>query len=567
MLPAMSTIFYHPEAYEINSKKLMGRHAAGESFLRGFLTYSRAPANNSIGVIVNELSHAKQFALKAQKYRRKEDITPLLATSLRELTTEGPIYFPGPDISRYARFRQMIDDTNWSMCGITHTTASANSMDEISNWITEPVMPWDAVICTSTAVKKNVEVVLQAQVDSLKERLGITKIVLPHLPVIPLGIHTQDFSYSAEQRVKAREKISATDDTLVVLYTGRLSFHAKAHPLAMYQALENAAQATGKEVVLVECGWHANEHIERAFAAGAKLASPSVRVVTLDGRIAENRETAWASADVFCSLSDNVQETFGIVPIEAMAAGLPVVVSDWDGYKDTVRDGIDGFRIPTLAPAPGLAGDLAYRHALEIDTYDMYCGHSSSLVAVHAQKLTNAFIELFKSPELRKKMGEAGRLRATQDYDWRTIIPRYEELWDEQTKIRLAAKKAREEGANTSGKPLAPSVWPARLDPTIGFANYPTQHLTLTTQLTLTEHSADDALAKLAQYKELAMVKYAHFVFLTDEEVMAVFRVAEKNYPDSCSAEELIIGATPQRRPYVLRGLAWLCKLGLLQFS
>ena len=191
----------------------------------------------------------------------------------------------------------------------------------------------------------------------------------------------------------------------------------------MYQALENAAQATGKEVVLVECGWHANEHIEKAFAAGAQLVSPSVRVVTLDGRVAENRETAWASADVFCSLSDNIQETFGIVPIEAMAAGLPVVVSDWDGYKDTVRDGIDGFRIPTLAPAPGLAGDLAHRHALEIDTYDMYCGHSSSLVAVHAQKLTNAFIELFKSPELRKKMGEAGRLRATQDYDWRTIIP------------------------------------------------------------------------------------------------------------------------------------------------
>ena len=28
-----------------------------------------------------------------------------------------------------------------------------------------------------------------------------------------------------------------------------------------------------------------------------------------------------------------------------MAAGLPVVVSDWDGYRDTVRDGVDGFRI------------------------------------------------------------------------------------------------------------------------------------------------------------------------------------------------------------------------------
>ncbi len=117
----------------------------------------------------------------------------------------------------------------------------------------------------------------------------------------------------------------------------------------MYQALENCRTGDRQRSVLVECGWHANEHIEKAFAAGAQLVSPSVRVVTLDGRVAENRETAWASADVFCSLSDNIQETFGIVPIEAMAAGLPVVVSDWDGYKDTVRDGIDGFRIPTLS--------------------------------------------------------------------------------------------------------------------------------------------------------------------------------------------------------------------------
>ena len=176
----------------------------------------------------------------------------------------------------------------------------------------------------------------------------------------------------------------------------------------MYQALGKAARASNKDIILVECGWHPNDAVEQAFAAGAEMVSPNVRVITLDGRVAANRETAWASADVFCSLSDNIQETFGIVPVEAMAAGLPVIVSDWDGYKDTVRDGIDGFRIPTIAAAPGLAGDLAHRHALGIETYDRYCGHSSSLVALHAKKLTTAFTELFQSTELRKQMG-AGR--------------------------------------------------------------------------------------------------------------------------------------------------------------
>ena len=45
------------------------------------------------------------------------------------------------------------------------------------------------------------------------------------------------------------------------------------------------------------------------------------------------------------SLSDNIQETFGLTPLEAMASGIPVIVSDWDGYRSTVRDNKDGFRI------------------------------------------------------------------------------------------------------------------------------------------------------------------------------------------------------------------------------
>jgi glycosyltransferase involved in cell wall biosynthesis len=151
------------------------------------------------------------------------------------------------------------------------------------------------------------------------------------LPVIPLGIHTEDFVFTPSERQLARQSVGSDENALVVLFMGRLSFHAKAHPLAMYQALQSAALAikpSGKQVVLVECGWHANEFIEKSYAEAAALACPSVRVITLDGRKAEDRHRAWASADVFCSLSDNIQETFGIVPIEAMAAGIPVVVAD-----------------------------------------------------------------------------------------------------------------------------------------------------------------------------------------------------------------------------------------------
>ena len=75
--------------------------------------------------------------------------------------------------------------------------------------------------------------------------IGYYEIVLPQLPVIPLGVHCKDFEYS-KQRLQARERLGAGDNTLVVLYMGRLAFHAKAHPLAMYQALEAAASVTKK---------------------------------------------------------------------------------------------------------------------------------------------------------------------------------------------------------------------------------------------------------------------------------------------------------------------------------
>ena len=342
----MVCIYFHPDAYSVNRAKLMGRNVAGNSFLGGYLLNKRSSTERVYAMVADD-QHFDAFKSFVESSGQRVEIEAIVPQRLANCSRASTLYYPGPDITQQASFRATVSSFEWSICGITHTTSSSGAMDAITDLITSPIQPWDAVICTSSAVKKNVEVVLQAQVDSLKERLGITKIVLPQLPVIPLGIHTEDFAYTSEQRARARAALNTDDDTLVVLYTGRLSFHAKAHPLAMYQALENAAQVTGKEVVLVECGWHANEYIEKAFAAGAQMVSPSVRVVTLDGRIAENRETAWASADVFCSLSDNIQETFGIVPIEAMAAGLPVVVSDWDGYKDTVRDGIDGFRIPT----------------------------------------------------------------------------------------------------------------------------------------------------------------------------------------------------------------------------
>ena len=549
-----AAIYFHPEAYTTSGPKLMGRNAAGESFLRGFLAHSRADA---FWAQVEKPEHAQHLARMVQAAGRDEPVKAVDKNSLAALAQPGAVYYPGPGIGQHAWHRAAYGHGAWSLCGITHTTSSAGAMDALADLITDPVQPWDAVICTSTAVKNNAERLLQAQVDYLKGRLGITKLVLPQLPVIPLGIHTQDFAFNNDQKAAARKLLGVDEHTLVVLFMGRLSFHAKAHPLAMYQALEKAAATLpeGKKVALVECGWHANDFIAKAYADAARAVCPSVRVVTLDGRKAEDRETAWASADVFCSLSDNIQETFGIVPIEAMAAGIPVVVADWDGYKDTVRDGVDGFRIPTLMPQAGLGGDLAMRHALEVDTYDMYCGHTCSLVAVDVQAAAQAFIRLFNSPDLRKQMGEAGRQRARETYDWAGIIPRYEALWAQLAEIRQAQAG--------DLKPL-PHPWPARMDPFAAFAGYPTGVLTPQTILELADSDADAAVRRVAGYRSLAMVNFAKAVLPDEAEVQAVLDAAAGG---TKPAAELVQGIAPERQALVFRALVWLAKLGVLKVA
>lgn len=549
-----AALYYHPEAYTTAGPKLMGRNAAGESFLRGYFAHSRA---STLWVQTEQTAHAEHFAQAARQAGRSEPVRAVVknqAGGLAGLAHAGTVYLPGPGLGEWASPRAFYGHAAWSLCGITHTTSSARAMDAIAELITAPVQPWDALICTSTAVHDNVQRVLQAQADALQARLGIQRLMLPQLPVIPLGIHTQDFQFTPAQRQAARASLQLDEHTRVVLFMGRLSFHAKAHPLAQYQALQQAAQRSGQRVVLIECGWHANDFITKAYADAARLACPDVPVITLDGRKPQDRLTAWAAADIFCSLSDNIQETFGITPIEAMAAGLPVVVSDWDGYKDTVRHGVDGWRVPTLMPQAGLGGDLALRHALELDTYDMYCGHTCSLVAVDVQATAQAFESLLASPERCAQMGAAGRERARAQFDWAAIIPRYESLWGDLAQRRAAA-------ADTPAARPSAQPWPARMDPFQAFAAYPTLRLEPHTPLRRTHHNLDEAEDQVRRMRALAMVDFARLVLPSEAEVQAVLTAASTT---AQPAVDLLHNIPEERRAAVFRALAWLVKLGVL---
>ena len=112
----------------------------------------------------------------------------------------------------------------------------------------------------------------------------------------------------------------------------------------MFIALQKAAQSCSSRLHFVMAGWFpGGESDHRQYIEAARFHAPDVSVHFLDGRNPDVVRCCWAASDIFLSLVDNPQETFGLAPVEAMAAGLPVVVSDWDGYRYTVTDGVEGF--------------------------------------------------------------------------------------------------------------------------------------------------------------------------------------------------------------------------------
>ena len=427
-------IWYQSEGYRTDVPKLMGRLAAGAGFLKGFAQHSRA--ERFVG-LVRSPRERDEFVEAMRAVRPEVPAVTIPLTRIREVGQYGVLSYPAPIDARLAIARNFYGARAWSLSGVTHTISSSGIMDIVTRWLTTPMQPWDAVVCTSRAVVDAIQRMLEAEKEMLRERLGAQRFVLPRLPIIPLGVDCDAQAVSADDRGKARLELSIAPDDLVVLFVGRLSFHAKANPAPMYLALERLAAR--RRVVLIECGWTANDHIRTSLADACATLCPSVRSIVLDGREADNRRKAWGAADIFCSLSDNIQETFGLTPIEAMAAGLPSIVSDWNGYRDTVRDGIDGFAVPTLMPPPGSGQDLAMAHAIESDNYDAYIGRAALSIVVDVEATAAAFERLAADPDLRRQMGESAARRAREAFDWKVVVGAYEDLWSELDAERRSA--------------------------------------------------------------------------------------------------------------------------------
>ena len=79
----------------------------------------------------------------------------------------GTVFWPAPGLHEQAWNRRFGSERDYSLCGVTHTVASATIIDALGQLLIAPTQPWDAVVCTSAAVRATVEHIIEQHADYL----------------------------------------------------------------------------------------------------------------------------------------------------------------------------------------------------------------------------------------------------------------------------------------------------------------------------------------------------------------------------------------------------------------
>jgi glycosyltransferase involved in cell wall biosynthesis len=198
--------------------------------------------------------------------------------------------------------------------------------------------------------------------DAIRETLLARGV--PHAVVWGRGVDSGSF-HPGNRHVGLRRWLSGADDRVIVLHVGRLAPEKNIRILA--RAFGLARECLGPRAAFVVAG----EGPLRRWLEGQVPFARFLGFLEPDSLAA-----VYASADL-CVLP-SFTETCGLVALEAMASGLPVIAARAGGFRESVRDGENG----VLAPPDDATAFAA------------------------------ATIALFADADRRREMGAAGRRTA-----------------------------------------------------------------------------------------------------------------------------------------------------------
>jgi len=205
---------------------------------------------------------------------------------------------------------------------------------------------------------------------------------LPHdkTDVIPNAVATRDFAIP-EDEVTAFRAQHTPDGERMVLFAGRLEYEKGVQ--TVLHALERVVDAVGPVVFYVAgVGTYSDELHRQVEDLGLE------DVVRFTGFLEDHDlRLHYAAADV--AVAPSIYEPFGLVAVEAMACGTPVVVGDTGGLREIVSD-----------------------------------GHGLSFPPQDADELADRLIAVLTDHDLAQDLVDKGRRRIAQRYDWQTVALR-----------------------------------------------------------------------------------------------------------------------------------------------
>jgi glycogen synthase len=260
---------------------------------------------------------------------------------------------------------------------------------DLSSWVEKTALSMaDAIIAVSRSTALDVERLFPVDPATIS--------------VIPNGIDTDEYAPVSDEACVAAYGIDPTRP--YVLFVGRMTWQkGLRHLLDAVPGLVPEAQ-----VVLCAGAADTPDMARELEATVVRLQQQRQGVIWIPAMVPRRTTIAlYSHAAVFCCPS--IYEPFGLINLEAMACGTPVVASAVGGIPEVVVPGTTGYLVD-----PGLSRTPPY------DPRDP---------AQFARGLAEAMNRLLTNPELRQQMGQNGRAHVEQHFSWRSVAQRTLELY------------------------------------------------------------------------------------------------------------------------------------------
>ncbi|HEU4321629.1 MAG TPA: glycosyltransferase family 4 protein [Roseiflexaceae bacterium] len=235
--------------------------------------------------------------------------------------------------------------------------------------------------------------------EAMRQRILLFPGVAPdRVSVIYNWVDPELFRDVPEDLVGALRRRLAPAGEQIVLYAGRLSLQKGVEYLLATAEQVRAARPRTRWVVVGRMSPHAAQRLQPFLMPGNDH-------ILFEG-VQPRAELACYYRAADCVVEPSVYEPFGMVAIEAMAAGTPVIVSDIDGLREIVTDesgirvAFEEHRVPARPDSVALA---------------------------------SAQIRLLADDQLRSRLGSAGQQRVQTHFSTTALIPYVLELYTRHT--------------------------------------------------------------------------------------------------------------------------------------